>query len=338
MANRTEIKEMLTSCGAEQQTLFDKAASLRNQFFGKTVILRGVIEVTNICRVDCNYCPMRRTNTKNNYSFFASVEDILLSAQAVKRSGINVILLQGGETLGIIKTIEAAIPKILDLYDGKVEILLNLGCFSRSVYKRLKKLGAISYILKHETSDSILHKKIRHEALDQRLGSLLDLSELGFKTGTGLISSLPKQTLESIIDDIELVEKFEVDMCSVSPFIPAKNTPMSGYPQGDINLALNIVACLRVLYPKILIPSVSAFEKIAKGGQKKGLEAGGNVLTINFSPAHVKKDYLIYGNERYVVNRNHVLSTLNQLGLSPRGSIFLDPNEIEQYRSMLPTG
>ena len=37
----------------------------------------GVIELTNICRVNCDYCPMRRDNTRQNTSYVLEPADML---------------------------------------------------------------------------------------------------------------------------------------------------------------------------------------------------------------------------------------------------------------------
>jgi biotin synthase len=335
MLSRAELRSMLLARGSEQQELFVSARAARKRGVGEDVILRGVIEVTNVCRVNCDYCPMRRANTSHNKHYFLSSEQIIQSAIAIKDCGINIILLQGGETPGILPAIEEAIPTILDMFDGQVEILLNLGCFSRKQYARLKNLGAISYILKHETSDPDLHWNLRYETVQHRLRCLNDLRDLGFKTGTGFISGLPGQSLDSIIDDIELVSELGVDMCSVSPFIPAHDTPLAHEPSGCLDTGLNAVACLRLLYPHLLIPSVSAFERAHSNGQINGLNAGANVLTVNFSSSAWRDKYLIYGKDRFVVTVEHVQSIAKAAGLALRGSAFLTSKGAESIEQIV---
>jgi biotin synthase len=234
---------------------------------------------------------MRRANASLYERYYLSSEEIVQSARAIKECGIDVVMLQGGETTAALSSVEEAIPAIIALFDGRVEVLLNLGCFRREKYARLLELGATSYILKHETSDPELHYNIRHESLQHRLQCLHELRHLGYKVGTGLISGLSRQSLESIIDDIELAGQLGVDMCSVSPFIPASDTPMNFESPGDLDPALNIISCLRLSYPKLLIPSVSALEHAGAGGQVGGLQAGANVLTANFSSARPRDNY-----------------------------------------------
>ncbi|SCK13826.1 biotin synthase [Streptomyces sp. WMMB 322] len=326
MLTRAEMRRLLVARGTEQEELFAASRTARDAHWGRKVVTRGVIELTNVCRVNCDYCPMRRDNVRENDTYFLTGDQIVDIAELIRDSGIDVILLQGGETPSVVPALEDAIPRIRQLFGGHVEILLNLGNLKRAQYARLRELGATSYILKHETSDPELHFSIRHESLETRLRCMNDLLELGFKVGTGLISSLPGQSLDSVIDDIQLAGELGVSMCSVSPFIPAPNTPMSLSPIGDNELALNVIACLRVSYPHLLIPSVSALERAGDGGQSRGLEAGANVMTVNFSRAVDQKRYLIYGKDRFVVTLDHVRGIAGKSGLELRGSVFLEEN------------
>lgn len=324
MLTRSEIREMLLARGAEQEEIFTEARRLRDQHLGAAVVLRGVVEVTNVCRVNCDYCPMRRDNTPDNDRYFMDVDEILERARRIRDAGIDVILLQGGETPRGASIVAQAIPAIRELFGGRVEVLLNLGNMTRAQYERLRQAGATSYILKHETSDARLHSRLRHESLDERLRCLRDLLSLGYKVGTGLISGLPGQSLESIVDDIELAGEFGVHMCSVSPFVPAPDTPLHLSPAGSVDLALNTLACLRISYPHLLIPSVSALEKTSSGGQSRGLAAGANVMTVNFTGDAERERYLIYGRERFVVKMGHVRELIQSADMIARGSVFLD--------------
>jgi biotin synthase len=324
MFDRKELRRMLLARGGEQEELFIASRQARRDTWGDVAILRGVIEVTNVCRVNCDYCPMRRDNLRDNDRYFIEPAELLERAAAIKDCGIDVVLLQGGETPALLPLMEEVLPQIRNLFESQVEILLNIGNLKRSQYARLRDLGATSYILKHETSDPVLHRRIRHQSLDERIRCLNDLHELGFRVGTGLISSLPGQGIESIIDDIELAGELKADMCSVSPFIPAPDTPMQIAPIGDNELALNIIACLRLTYPHLLIPSVSALERAEGGGQSRGLNAGANVMTVNFSGAEDQKRYLIYGKDRYIVKLDHVKQIATAAGLTLRGSSFIE--------------
>ena len=48
--------------GHDNGALEKSAGALRDEVFGREVFVQGVIEVSNFCRQNCNYCGMRRDN------------------------------------------------------------------------------------------------------------------------------------------------------------------------------------------------------------------------------------------------------------------------------------
>lgn len=291
--------------------------------FGNRIVVRGVTEVTNVCRVNCEFCPMRRDNTRENDSYRLASDDLVGVAEGVRDSGINVVFFQGGEIPQTTKIVGEAIPRVRELFDDDVEILLNLGNKSRDDYAYLRDQGATSYILKHETADPRLNLLMRQESLESRLKCMQDLLDLGFKVGTGGIVGLPQQKPEHIADDILLARDMGVHMCSFAPFIPAPDTPLSDHPPGDPELTLNAIATSRLVDPTWLIPSVSALAKSEEGGQHRGYHAGANVLTVNFTPDVHRNRYLIYGSNRFVVKPDYAEGLIGTTGLRPSSSVFV---------------
>ncbi len=317
--------ELLLLRGKDQEELFAQARAKRSEHFGDEVVVRGVNEITNQCRVNCVFCPMRRENTRANTDFRMDSERLVDVAASVKASGIDVVFFQGGEIPQTTRVVGEAIPGIRELYDGNVEILLNLGNKRRSEYEYLREQGATSYILKFETSDPELNKQARQETLDSRMKCLQDLLDLGYRVGTGSIIGLPGQDVVSVARDLIFARDLGVHMCSVAPFIPAPNTPLANHPAGDVELSLNAIAVSRLLEPNWLIPAVSALSKRAGEGQYRGLMAGANVITVNFTPNEERDHYLIYGRDRFVVKRDYASELIARTGLRTRGSVFLEP-------------
>ncbi len=327
MYSRTELVEMITATGSSQQALHARAEELRNRQFASSVVLRGVIEITNICRVNCDYCSMRRDNTKQNASYVLDAEQILLAARNIRDSGINVVVLQGGEIPQTTAILIEVLPRIRELFMGHVEILLGLGVKSEAEYRALKECGADSYILKHETADPVLSRLVRQEELEVRLEAIRQLLALGYRVGSGCIVGLPRQTVDSLADDILLAYDLDVDMCSASPFVPTANTPLVDANPGSVSRTLNMIATMRLVKQTWLIPTVSALEQQASGGQLAGLRAGANVMTLNFTPPAQRDKYLIYGNTRHVVSAEQVTSQLRAAGLAASGSVWATPRE-----------
>lgn len=233
------------------------------------------------------------------------------------------VFFQGGEIPQTTRIVGEALPGIRKLYDDKVEILLNLGNKRRSEYAYLREQGATSYILKYETSDRTLNEQMRHETLESRMECLRDLLDLGYRVGTGSIVGLPGQDAGSVARDILFTRELGVHMWSVAPFRPAPDTPLAHHPAGDVELTLNAIAVSRLIAPGCLIPAVSALSKSDNDGQYRGLMAGANVITINFTPSVHRDRYLIYGKDRFVVRHDYATKLIAETGLKPRGSTFL---------------
>jgi biotin synthase len=333
MLDERDILSMLTARGAAREDLFAQARTARVRAFGDQVVVRAVIEVTNICRVDCDFCPMRRTNTRTNRTFHLTPDQIFDAATAAHAAGINVICLQGGEIPQTTKTVGAVLPAIRDLYGGEgVELLLNLGDKTPDEYAWLREQGATSYIIKHETADPGLHERMRHKSLESRLACIRDLLDLGYKVGSGMIVGLPGQSLESIVWDIMLGRDLGVHMMSASPFVPAPDTPLALAPAGDVDLTLNAMAAMRLVCPWWTIPSVSAMRATTGGGQLAGFAAGASAIVANFTPPEHRDQYLIYGRNRRVSGYDHVLQTIADAGLRPGRSVFVTPATVEGSR------
>ena len=105
--------------------------------------------------------------------------------------------------------------------------------------------------------------------------------------------------------------------CSVSPFIPGDETPLSTEPQSSVDLTLNCMAALRLMRPDWIIPAVSALNLAEPGaGYRRGLRTGANLCTINLTPENLRSDYLLYRRERFIMSEERILTAIAAEGLS----------------------
>lgn len=306
---------LLGARDAAQQALFAAAREARDAVFGPKAVLRGVIEATSACVKDCLYCPMRVSNRMER--FFRQGDVLLASARRVREAGLGIVVFQGGDVPRTTRVIGEVIPEVRREFADEVEVLLCLGDKPPSDYAYLRRQGADSYILKHETSDPSLHRAMRGSALADRLAAARNLVHLGFRLGVGTIVGLPGQSVESLAEDILLAPALGAHMTSASPFVPASDTPLAEAEPGDIDLTLNTIAVMRLVNPDSLIPTVSALEILSPGMQEMGFRAGANVITINFSEKSDQARYPIYGRQRFVVHMEHAHRTLEAAGLEP---------------------
>lgn len=281
--------------------LFKKADSIRKNFCGDEVHLRGIIEFSNYCEQNCIYCGLRKNN-KQLERYRIKIDEIIDTARKILSAGIKTIVLQSGEDSFYKKDdISKIIKSIKDNFD--VAITLSLGERNFDEYEAWKLAGADRYLLKHETANkkiySALHSK---QKLQERVSHLKFLKLIGYQIGSGNIIGLPGQTLEDIADDILLCKQLDCDMCSFSPFIPSPNTPLKNFPPADLSLTLKTMAVARIVLKDVHIPATTALGTLDRFGREKGLKVGANVIMPNYTPNPYRQNFLIYPNKKCITD------------------------------------
>jgi biotin synthase len=280
---------------ASTKELSMTADSICRETYGGKVWVRGLIEFSNYCSMDCLYCGIRKSNTKVNRYRMESGE-IIDTVRDAWKAGFRTFVLQGGEDRYYsLKVLCGIIDKIKKISGGEAAVTLSCGTKSRSEYRELKKAGCDRYLLRFETSDPELHRTLRNGApLEGRLKAVRDLKDLGFETGSGYMLGLPGETEETRINNALLCLELELDMAGIGPFIPNPDTPLYGSSQGPLDLTIRAAALLRLLLPKANIPATTAAGSLDPAGRQKMLSAGANVLMPNITPLKYKKDYRLY--------------------------------------------
>ncbi len=305
---KSDILKLLTLPEDKTSYLFERARKIRDKFDGKEVNLRALIEFSNYCKRNCYYCGLRRDN-RNLKRYRMSIDEILDVAGEAYELGFKTIVLQSGEDPWFDgKKVGEIIRRIKKSYN--VAVTLCLGEREEWEYAFWKECGADRYLLKHETVDSSLYRKLQPDpemTLERRIENLRILKELGYQIGAGNMIGLPGQTLESIAEDILFMKEMDVDMAGIGPFIPHPNTPLSYVRKpGSVNIVLKTLAILRLVMKTILLPATTALATVDPKGREKGLLAGANVIMPNLTPIHYRVHYEIYLNKRCL--REDILS------------------------------
>jgi biotin synthase len=308
------IRSALLSRGDEQAALFEQARATRHRLLGDRVLVRGVLEISNDCGKDCGYCAMRRSNA-NLSRYVMTVDQIMELAKCVADAGITWFFLQAAQHPEVDRLVEEVIPRVKREFG--MNVLLCLGERTKAQFARFAELGADSYIIKFETSDPELYSSIGCGSHKSRLQAGEYVREAGMKLGSGNIVGLPGQTIETLVRDVELGIKVRPDYISAAPFIPNDGTPCANEGAGDVEATLNTMALWRIALGSPLIPAVSALQRMDKEGQYRGLQAGANVITVNFTPTSFRDRYCIYNKGRFIVSVEHAISIIRRAGLEP---------------------
>ncbi len=288
-----DLLALLRAQDQEAEMLFALADEMRAAFFGNEVHLRGIIEFSNYCVQNCLYCGLRRGNTELS-RYRMDKEELMEVSRQAAALGFKTLVLQSGEdprcTGAVLAEIISGIKKELD-----VAVTLSVGERSRADYAAFKEAGADRYLLKHETADPVLFRRLRPGAtLSDRLRKLWWLKELGYQTGAGNMIGLPGQTLESIALDLILMRQVGADMAGIGPFIPHARTPLKNCRGGDFAFTLKVLAAARLALPGVHLPATTAMDAVRKDGRKKALRCGANVVMLNVTPVHYRRRYCIY--------------------------------------------
>lgn len=275
--------------------LHAQAREVAQSIYGIAVFMRGLVEVTNYCRNNCNYCGIRRDNA---YADRYRLDDdtILDCCRTGYEHGMRTFVLQGGEDgqfgdarlVPLVARIRAEFPDCA--------ITLSFGERSRDSYQRLFDTGANRYLLRHETADARHYAYLHPSEMswEHRMECLRQLREIGYQVGAGFMVGSPGQTHATLLQDLRFVAEFRPEMCGIGPFIAAQHTPFADQPDGSVEQTLRLLSLLRLLHPHVLLPATTALGTLHPRGRELGILAGANVIMPNLSPTDYRPKYSIY--------------------------------------------
>ena len=294
-----EYLELLESFSPSlAEFLAQKAREEKERIYGKKVFIRGLIEISNICKNDCLYCGIRKSNTLCD-RYRLEPEKILELCRKGYSIGFRTFVLQGGEDPFYSDEVLEKIIKNIKAEHPDCAVTLSLGERSKESYQRLKAAGADRYLLRHETATKEHYARLHPESLSlqNRMQCLKNLKETGFQTGCGFMVGSPYQTLDNIAEDLKFIEEFSPEMCGIGPFIPHKNTPFRDFPAGSADLTCYLLSIVRIIKPNILLPATTALGTAEADGRERGILSGANVIMPNLSPRENRKKYELYNNK-----------------------------------------
>jgi len=175
--------------GSSDTDLFAAANKALGENMGMGVYLRGLVELSNVCRKNCLYCGLRRSNPSVR-RYTMPFDEVTAVIRYGYSRGLRSFVIQSGE-LPDREHIDL-VERILTWTNaelGDVRMVLSMGELPRQVLDRLKKAGAHRYLLRIESSSHDFYSRF-HPSNDlhsyrDRLDNLAVLRETGWQTGTG---------------------------------------------------------------------------------------------------------------------------------------------------------
>jgi len=305
----------LDATGESQLALHSRASGVARNRFGRSVFVRGVVEVSNFCRENCHYCGMRRDNRSlSRYrATLDELADLLVHHRPASITDVNI---QAGEDP--VAAREVVLPLVRTLRrETPLGVSVCLGTLSHDLSDELLGAGATTYIIKFELADADMYRTLQAPGtLAERVEYIRWLASRGWNVSSGFITGLPGLDVGALLGNFRLAAELPLIGCSVSPFVPGEATPLSGAEGEGINRTLNSMAALRILRPDWVIPAVSALNIAGPGsGYRRGLATGANLCTVNLTPDGVRDNYLLYRRDRFIMNEERILQAIADEGL-----------------------
>ncbi|MDP3431698.1 MAG: [FeFe] hydrogenase H-cluster radical SAM maturase HydE [Bacteroidota bacterium] len=303
--SQSDLVTLLLAEGDNRKLLFQRAQAVKLQTVGNKVYFRGLVEFSNICAKDCLYCGIRKSNEKVA-RYEATDDEILEACRFAWENRFGSVVLQSGEVSSpaFVNRVVLLLRKIKELSNGELGITLSCGEQSIETYRQWRESGAHRYLLRVESSNPDLYRKIHPEnnfhSFERRLQALKDLKTAGYQVGTGVMIGFPFQTIEDLANDLLFFKQIDVAMVGMGPYIEHEDTPLYKFrkniktKQERFDLALKMVATLRLLMPDINIAAATALQAIDPAGREKALTIGANILMPNLTSVKYRKEYQLY--------------------------------------------
>lgn len=302
---KEDLVRMLAADEQERTLLFARAAQIKEQYVGKKVFYRGLIEFSNLCGKNCFYCGIRAGNA-STHRYEVTPEEVLEAAKYAYDNKFGSIVIQAGERSDkkFVNHISELLQQIREMSKGELGITLSLGEQSEETYREWFAHGAHRYLLRIEVSNPELygryHPNDKKHDYQQRIECLHTLRKIGYQVGTGVMIGLPFQSLEDMADDLMFFRDFDIDMVGMGPYIEHESTPLYQFKDELLSktdrfyLSLKMVAILRIMMKDINIAATTAMQAIDPMGREKAIKVGANIIMPNLTPTSYREDYLLY--------------------------------------------
>jgi len=311
-SHNAQVKEL-------KQALFAHSAAVTEQFLGPNVYYRGLIEFSNVCVCDCEYCGIRK-HQPGLERFTVPIEEVVEVAEWAFQKKYGSVMLQSGE-LPTPQRMEYLLKMIQRIREGTIAldekehkglgISVSVGELEREDYEKLFQAGAHRYLLRIETSNPALFAKLHppKQTFEHRLKCLRTLKELGFQVGTGVMIGLPGQTLLDLARDIVFFREEGMDMIGMGPYIPSQGTPTAElwksligdhkehrdkHMQSMFELTTIMIALCRITMGNVNLAATTALQALNPSGREIALERGANILMPILTPLKYREKYQLY--------------------------------------------
>jgi methylornithine synthase len=300
----------------ELEKLYRTARKVRDHYFGKKVFLNCFIYFSTYCKNQCSFCYYNCKNEIDRYRL--TKEEIKETCRDLKGAGFHMIDLTMGEDPYFYDDPDRFIELVQIVKEElNLPIMISPGVIDNSTLLKARKKGANFLALYQETYDVELYHKLRvGQSFEGRINARRFAKEHGYHIEDGILTGVGN-SIESTILSLRGMKANNPDMVRVMTFLPQAGTPLAGFKEKSTLSEMKIIAVLRLMFPKCLIPASLDLEGIDGMGAR--LNAGANIVT-SILPPHSKLEG-VANYDRTLQERDRdiksVIKRLEILGMEP---------------------
>ncbi len=264
--NAAEVLDLLMIKDPTQlQQLFDSAKKVRNEIYGKRLVLFAPLYVSNLCNNECLYCAFRHSN-KQLVRRVLSQDEIRHEVEILLQQGHKRLLLVAGEAYPHqgLQYIFDSIKTIYASRHGQANIRrvnVNIAPLSVEDFKKLKEYEIGTYQIFQETYEPRVYQQLHTHGRKRdyvwRLNAMDRAFQAGFQdVGVGVLFGLADWRYEilALLQHIEHLEaRFGIGPHTISvprlePALGSDISQHAPHPVNDLDFK-RIIAVLRLAVP-----------------------------------------------------------------------------------------
>ena len=184
---------------------------------------------TTYCRNNCNFCYYRNSNKIERYR--KSHDEIIATAEALIKSGVNLIDLTMGEDPEYIREDFASVCSLIREIktDKDTPVMISPGVVADRVIDNLADAGCDFFALYQETHNRELFDRLRvGQSYDERMHAKLYAREKGMYIEEGLLAGVGESD-EDIADSLMIMGEIGARQVRVMSFVPQEGSPMENH-------------------------------------------------------------------------------------------------------------
>jgi len=282
-----EVAFLLTLDDPGQTDLLCRSAAvLRARYFDDRIFLYGFLYLSTYCRNDCSFCFYRRSNRRPQ-RYRRDGGEIIGAARKLAESGVHLIDLTLGEDPHYTDGHPAGSGRLGQLVEevrqaAGLPVMVSPGVLSAEGIRDLASAGADWYACYQETFSRGLFNRLRPgQSFVERLRAKTVARGCGLLIEEGLLCRAG-ESRDDLAHAIAAMGPLGPSQMRAMTFVPQPGTPMEAWPSPDYRLELLVMAVLRLIYPRALIPA--SLDVAGLDGLKPRLDAGANVITSLVPP------------------------------------------------------